>query len=179
MPKEDVYSRSRGELVAEMAMTMGGRAAEELLMQDISTGASADIRMLSAMARQMVCVYGMSPKIGPWKCADMTIHPHLRIDGPTPEEVSPETQREIDQEIRNLVNQALDDARQCLREHQDQLKLLSDKLLEKETMTVDEIRELLGMPDPDAPAPAPAEAALPSEEIEPAAAPGKDGSADA
>ena len=151
MPKEDVYSRSRGELVAEMAMTMGGRAAEELLMQDISTGASADIRMLSAMARQMVCVYGMSAKIGPWKCADMTIHPHLRIDGPTPEEVSPETQREIDQEIRALVNQALEDARKCLREHLDQLRLLSEKLLEKETMTVDEIRDLLGLEDPDAP----------------------------
>ena len=166
MPKEDVYSRSRGELVAEMAMTMGGRAAEELLMQDISTGASADIRMLSALARQMVCVYGMSAKIGPWKCADMTIHPHLRIDGPTPEEVSPETQREIDQEIRTLVNQALEDARKCLREHLDQLRLLSEKLLERETMTVEEIRDLLGLEDPDAPGSA--DAAAPEAGTEPA-----------
>ena len=148
MPKEDVYSRSKGELIAEMAMTMGGRAAEELLMQDISTGASADIRMLSGMARQMVCVYGMSEKIGPWKCADMTVHPHLRIDGPTPEEISPETQKEIDSEIRRLVNNALDDARKCLTEHKDELQKLADALLEKETMSVEEIRELLDLPVP-------------------------------
>ena len=149
MPKEDVYSRSRGELIAEMAMTMGGRAAEELLMQDISTGASADIRHLSAVARQMVCVYGMSDRIGPWKCADMTVHPHLRIDGPTPEEISPETQKEIDLEIRTLVNQALADARKCLTDHKEQLQKLADALLEKETMSVEEIRELLDIPDPD------------------------------
>ena len=149
MPKEDVYSRSKGEIIAEMAMTMGGRAAEELLMQDISTGASADIRMLSSMARQMVCVYGMSEKIGPWKCADMTVHPHLRIDGPTPEEISPDTQKEIDLEIRRLVNNAMDDARKCLSEHKDQLEKLAGALLEKETMSVDEIRELLGLPAPE------------------------------
>ncbi|MBR2873743.1 MAG: ATP-dependent zinc metalloprotease FtsH [Lentisphaeria bacterium] len=149
MPKEDVYSRSKGELIAEMAMTMGGRAAEELLMQDISTGASADIRHLSAVARQMVCVYGMSDKIGPWKCADMTVHPHLRIDGPTPEEISPETQKEIDLEIRALVNQALADARKCLTDHKEQLQKLADALLEKETMSVEEIRDLLDIPDPD------------------------------
>ena len=152
MPKEDVYSRSKGEMIAEMSMTMGGRAAEELLMQDISTGASADIRMLSGMARQMVCVYGMSEKIGPWKCADMTVHPHLRIDGPTPEEVSPDTQKEIDQEIRRLVNNALEDARNCLTAHKEQLEKLADALLERETMSVDEIRKLLDLPDPDAPA---------------------------
>ena len=149
MPKEDVYSKSKGELIAEMAMTMGGRAAEELMMQDISTGASADIRHLSAVARQMVCVYGMSDKIGPWKCADMTVHPHLRIDGPTPEEISPETQKEIDLEIRTLVNNALADARKCLLEHKEQLQILADALLEKETMSVEEIRELLHLPDPD------------------------------
>ena len=155
MPKEDVYSRSKGEMIAEMAMTMGGRAAEELLMQDISTGASADIRALSGMARQMVCVYGMSEKIGPWKCADMTIHPHLRIDGPTPEEISPETQKEIDLEIRRLVNNALEDARKCLTGHKAELQKLADALLEKETMSVEEIRELLNMPAPEEPAEAP------------------------
>ena len=104
--------------------------------------------MLSGMARQMVCVYGMSEKIGPWKCADMTVHPHLRIDGPTPEEVSPETQKEIDSEIRRLVNNALEDARKCLTEHKEELRKLADALLEKETMSVEEIRELLGLPAP-------------------------------
>ena len=174
MPKEDVYSRSKGEMIAEMAMCMGGRAAEELLMDDISTGASGDIRQLSAMARQMVCVYGMSDKIGPWKCADMTVHPHLRIDGPTPEEISPETQKEIDLEIRRLVNNAMEDARKCLTEHKAELRTLADALLEKETMSVEEIRTLLNLPDPDKkaveePAEAPAET--------PVEAPAENGSA--
>ena len=176
MPKEDVYSRSKGEIIAEMAMTMGGRAAEELLMQDISTGASADIRMLSSMARQMVCVYGMSEKIGPWKCADMTVHPHLRIDGPTPEEISPDTQKEIDLEIRRLVNNAMDDARKCLSEHKDQLEKLADALLEKETMSVDEIRELLGLPAPEEEKTAQAPAAA---DATPDLFPEQNGSADA
>ncbi len=174
MPKEDVYSRSRGEMIAEMAMTMGGRAAEELLMQDISTGASADIRMLSQMARQMVCVYGMSDKIGPWKCADMTVHPHMRIDGPTPEEISPDTQKEIDLEIRRLVNNALEDARKCLTEHKAELQKLSDALLEKETMSVEEIRELLGLPAPEDEK----TSQIPAAEAE-APAPEQNGSADA
>ena len=148
-PKIRIKVEGKGEMIAEMAMCMGGRAAEELLMDDISTGASGDIRQLSAMARQMVCVYGMSDKIGPWKCADMTVHPHLRIDGPTPEEISPETQKEIDLEIRRLVNNAIDDARKCLTEHKTELQTLADALLEKETMSVEEIRTLLNLPDPD------------------------------
>ncbi len=148
MPKEDVYTKSRLELVAEMAMCMGGRAAEEQIFGDITTGASADIQHLTAIAKHMVCIYGMSEKIGPAKVGDFSNHPHLRIDGPPADMPSTETQREIDLEVRRLVNEALDSARATLQTHRDDLEKLAQALLEKETLDVSEIRELLGLPIP-------------------------------
>ena len=127
-----------------MAMTMGGRAAEELTMGDITTGASADIQHLTAIARRMVCLFGMTDIIGPTQMGDFSIHPHLRIDGPTPDQLAPETAREIDLEIRRLVNTALEEARKCLTEHRDELEKLAQALLEKETLSIDEIDILLG-----------------------------------
>ena len=144
MPKEDVYTKSKLELEAEMAMCMGGRAAEELTMGDITTGASADIQHLTGIARKMVCIFGMTDIIGPTKVGDFSVHPHLRIDGPSPDQLAPETAREIDLEIRRLVNTALDEARACLTEHRDELEKLAQALLEKETLSIDEIDILLG-----------------------------------
>ena len=152
MPKEDVYTKSKRELEAEMAMAMGGRAAEELVFGDITTGASADIRHLTDIARHMVCIYGMSEKIGPIKVGDFTIHPHLRIDGPTPDQLAPETAREIDLEVRRLINSALAAARECLSTHRDELDKLANALLERETLDVSEINELLGLTPPPPPA---------------------------
>lgn len=154
MPKEDVYTRSKLELEAEMAMCMGGRAAEELTMGDITTGASADIQHLTAIARKMVCMFGMTDVIGPTQMGDFTVHPHLRIDGPTPDQLAPETAREIDLEIRRLVNTALEKARTCLTEHRDELEKLAQALLERETISIDEIDVLLGRkPAPEAESP--------------------------
>lgn len=146
MPKEDIYLRSKLELEAEMSMTMGGRAAEEIIFGDITTGASGDIRQLSDIARKMVCLYGMSEKIGPAKVGDFEIHPHLRIDGPTPEQLAPETAREIDLEVRRLIHTALQTARDVLTAHRDQLEKLAQALLEQETLSVEQIRQLLNMP---------------------------------
>ena len=164
MPKEDVYTKTKLELEAEMSMAMGGRAAEEIVFGDITTGASADIQHLTAIARHMVCVYGMSEKLGTVKVGDFSIHPHLRIDGPQPDQLAPETAREIDLEVRRLVNTALDAARECLRTHKDQLDKLAEALLERETLSIDEIKVLLGMTPPEPP---PAETA--DETPEPAA----------
>ena len=148
MPKEDVYTKSKRELEAEMSMAMGGRAAEELVFGDITTGASADIRHLTDIARHMVCIYGMSDKIGPVKVGDFTIHPHLRIDGPTPDQLAPETAREIDLEVRRLIETALASARECLNTHRDELDKLANALLERETLDVSEINALLGLNPP-------------------------------
>ena len=149
LPEEDLYLRSKLEYEAEMAMTMGGRAAEELIFGDITTGASGDIAQLTSMARKMVCMFGMSDKIGPTKVGDFSVHPHLRIDGPQPDQLAPETAREIDLEIRRLVNTAIETAREVLRTHRDELEKLAETLLEKETLSIEEINVLLGRNVPE------------------------------
>ena len=125
-------------------MTMGGRAAEELIFGDITTGASGDISQLTSMARRMVCLFGMSDVVGPTKLGDFSVHPHLRIDGPQPDQLAPETAREIDLEIRRLVNNAINSAREVLATHRDELEKLAEALLEKETISIEEINVLLG-----------------------------------
>ena len=145
MPKEDTYLRTRRELMADMDMSIGGRVAEEIIFDDISTGASADIQHMTAIARRMVCMFGMSEKLGNVKLGDFTSHPHLRIDGPPPEGISNETEREIDLEVRRLINEATDRTRNILSTHRDQLEKIAEALLEKETLSVAELHELLGM----------------------------------
>ena len=149
MPKEDTYLRTRRELMADMDMSIGGRVAEELVFEDISTGASADIQHMTAIARRMVCMFGMSEKLGNVKLGDFTSHPHLRIDGPPPEGISNETEREIDLEVRRLINEATDRTRNILSTHRDQLEKIAEALLEKETLSVAELHELLGMKQED------------------------------
>ncbi len=154
MPKEDVYTRSKLELEAEMAMTMGGRAAEELVIGDITTGAAADINHLTSIARRMVCIFGMSEKLGPTKCGDFPAHPHVRIDMPPQDPCSPETAREVDLEVRRLVMTAINQARECLKAHRAELEKLAQELLIRETLSIDEINELLGLvekPEEDVP----------------------------
>ncbi|MBR2723633.1 MAG: AAA family ATPase, partial [Lentisphaeria bacterium] len=144
MPKEDVYTRSRLELLAEMAMTMGGRVAEEQIFGDITTGASADIEHATRLARMMVCSFGMVEGIGPVRYGEFRNHPHSRIDAPMPDSLGNETAREIDIAIRNLVKDALETARNLLKENAGELEKLAQALLEKETLDIAEINELLG-----------------------------------
>ena len=91
----------------------------------------------------------MSDVVGPTKLGDFSVHPHLRIDGPQPDQLAPETAREIDLEIRRLVNKALEEARQCLSENRDELEKLAQALLERETLSIDEIDVLLGRKAPE------------------------------
>ncbi len=151
MPKEDAYTRSKLELEADMEMTMGGRAAEEIIFGDITTGASGDINQLTHTARLMVCLYGMSDKLGTIKYGNFPAHPHMPFDAQPEERVSPETAREIDLEIRRLSQNALESARDCLTRHRDELEKLAQALLERETLSIEEINALLGRePEPDA-----------------------------
>ncbi|MBE6357147.1 MAG: ATP-dependent zinc metalloprotease FtsH, partial [Lentisphaerae bacterium] len=145
MPKEDTYTKSKLELKAMMAMSLGGRAAEEIVFGDITTGAAADIQHLTDIARKMVCQFGMSEKLGPVKMGDFTNHPHMRIDGLPPDGISNETEREIDLEVRALISEAYENAKNCLTEHRDQLEKLSNALLDKETLSIAEINTLLGL----------------------------------
>ncbi len=154
MPKEDVYTRSKLELEADMEMDMGGRAAEELVIGDVTTGASADIRHLTNTARRMVCLYGMSPKIGPARYDEPNPHPGFRMEGESAGKLSEETAREIDLEVRRLIHEAMEKARKCIRENRGQLEKLAQALLERETLSIDEINVLLGLTPVENPQPA-------------------------
>jgi cell division protease FtsH len=92
----------------------------------------------------MVCSFGMVEGIGPVRYGEFRNHPHSRIDAPMPDSLGNETAREIDVAIRELVKDALETARKVLKENADELEKFAQALLEKETMDISEINELLG-----------------------------------
>ena len=172
MPTEDSYTRSRNELLDELVVLMGGRTAEEIIFNDISTGASSDIEVATRIARQMVCIFGMNANIGPIRYSEYHEQMRVRADAPPSETYSQETAREIDIEVKKLLDDAHNKATAMLKEHHDQLELLAQELLEKETLSVAEVRQLIGMPpkedetvhDEDAP-PQAVEPAAPADSI--------------
>ncbi len=144
MPREDAYTQTRQELLDAMAVAMGGRVAEEIFIGDISSGASGDIEQATRTARMMVCAYGMDDELGPVQYGDH-LHPmHLRADLMPHDDYSQETAREIDNEIKNLVKGALGRAREILNRERANVEKLAKALLERETLTIAEINQLLG-----------------------------------
>lgn len=130
-PDADRFNYSEEELRAKIKVALGGRAAEEVVFGDITTGAESDIQQLTQIARQMVGRWGMSDAIG-------TIAV-LPADGQGPflpgaSEVSPRTQELVDEEVRTLVRSAHDEVVELLREHREKLDSLADALLEHETL---------------------------------------------
>ena len=148
VPEEDRYSQSMLEMKDLMKVDMGGRAAEEIVFTDVTSGASADISHATKVARAMVCSFGMSNKLGPIQYGERSDHIYLGRDITRSEAYSEETARIIDLEIKKLVDDAMDSARQILTEHRDMLDKLAEALLEKETLDAAQVYELLGLPQP-------------------------------
>ena len=146
LPEEDKYSRSRNEMLDAMAVSMGGRVAEEIALDDITGGASQDIAQATDIAHAMVCRFGMSEKLGPVRYGERSEHIYLGRDITRNEGYSEETAREIDMEIKKLVSNAKAQATQILTEQRERLDKLANALLEKETMDAAEIRQLLDLP---------------------------------
>jgi cell division protease FtsH len=132
-PSEDRYLMRKSELLAKMAGAMGGRAAEEIIFGDITTGASQDIEYVTNVARRMICEFGMS-QLG-------LISFKAESDGNTT--ISAETAARIDQEISLLVEQAYQTAMHILREKQDKLTAIAERLIEVETIDGSELDALL------------------------------------
>lgn len=146
MPDEDRYSQSRLEMLDSMALAMGGRVAEELVIGDVTSGAAADIEHATKVARAMVCSFGMSDKLGTVQYGERADHIYLGRDITRSESFSEETAREIDLEVKRLVMDAKNTATKILTDHRDELDKLANALLEKETMDAAEIRTMLGLP---------------------------------
>lgn len=134
-PDRDKYTTTKNEMLADIVVFMGGRAAEELVFNTVSTGAAHDFKVASNVARNLVCRYGMS---------DLGKVVYSQENGEFV--YSQRTAELIDQEVNKIIDANYKKAVALLTEHRAQLDLLAEKLLEKETMYASEIYELLGMP---------------------------------
>lgn len=148
MDHVDRYSRTKNEMLDTIAMSLGGRVAEELVLEDISSGASQDIAHATNIAHAMVCSFGMSEKLGPVKYGERSEHIYVGRDITRNDSCSEETLREIDLEVKAIISAQKDRASAILTEHRDQLEKLANALLEKETMDARQVYELLDIPMP-------------------------------
>ncbi len=143
MPQEDRFLTTRAELEDAMAMTLGGRAAEELVFSEITTGASNDLEKVTQTAKQMVMRFGMSEKLGPRVFGHDHSQPFLGREFSTEPDYSDEIAREIDDEVRRMIESAHTRARDILTEHQRDLQNISEILVKRETIEKEEFRALL------------------------------------
>jgi cell division protease FtsH len=143
MPQEDRFLTTRAELEDAMAMTLGGRAAEEIVFGEITTGASNDIEKVTATAKQMVMRFGMSKKLGPRVFGHDHGQPFLGREFSTEPDYSDEIAREIDDEVRRIIESAHQRARSILTEHQHDLTNISTILVKRETIEKEEFLALL------------------------------------
>jgi cell division protease FtsH len=145
LPEGDRYSKSKSKLLSELTMAMGGRAAEEIIFgpDKVSNGAAGDIKMATDQARRMITEWGMSDKLGMIAYGDNSQEVFLGHSVTQNKNVSEATAREIDGEIKDIIDRAYAKARRILTENIEELHRLARGLLEHETLSGDEIRTVL------------------------------------
>jgi cell division protease FtsH len=152
LPTEDRYLRTKTELQHELAVLLGGRTAEMIVFGEATTGAQNDLMRASDVARAMVTEYGMSDAVGLVNHEGRSRPAFLATDSAPERGVYAEdTARLIDTEIKRLIDDAEETARQILTTRRAMLDSLTERLLEKEVLEGDELRQLMGIPAPDAP----------------------------
>jgi cell division protease FtsH len=163
LPTEDRYLTTRTALMHQMAMTLGGRAAEEIVFHEVTTGAANDLEKVTGTAKSMIMRFGMSEKLGPRVLGKGHDQPFLGRDYGSEADYSEEIAREIDDEIRRVIEEAHEQALTVLREHMDDLHKISNILIERETIDRDQFERLLAGEDEGTvfPDEAPAEADTP------------------
>jgi len=147
LPTEDRYLTTRTALMHQMAMTLGGRAAEEIVFHEVTTGAANDLERVTSTAKQMIMRFGMSEKLGPRVLGRGHDQPFLGRDYGAEADYSEEIAREIDDEIRRVIEESHELALAVLREHMDQLHKISMILIERETIDKDQFERLLAGED--------------------------------
>jgi cell division protease FtsH len=167
LPTEDRYLTTRKALLEQIAMTMGGRAAEEIVFNEITTGASNDIEKVTSTAKAMVMRFGMSEKLGPRVLGRNHDMPFLGREMGNEPDYSEEVAREIDDEIRRIIEDGHDVATRVLREHIDLLHTISQVLIERETIDKDQFERLVAGEAEDTVFPAPPEPVEPEPVAQP------------
>ncbi|MEW6553464.1 MAG: ATP-dependent zinc metalloprotease FtsH [Actinomycetota bacterium] len=143
LPMEDKYLVTKGELVDELAMLLGGRVAEEMIFDELTTGDQNDIEKATKLARKMVCEFGMSEKLGPLTLGQKQGEVFLGRDFTTHKDYSDQIAYEIDKEVRRLVDEAYERAEAILTEQREKLDTIARALIEGETLEKEELLALL------------------------------------
>jgi cell division protease FtsH len=148
LPREDRYLTTRSTLMDQLASILGGRTAEELVFNEVTTGAANDLEKVTHTAKQMIMRYGMSEKLGPRVLGRNQDMPFLGREMASEPDYSEEIAREIDDEIRRVIEDAHTNARKVLEQHVEELHRLSAILVERETIDKDQFLKLLeGAPE--------------------------------
>jgi cell division protease FtsH len=143
LPEEDKYTHRKNELIAGLTVGMGGRVAEEIVFGDVTNGARGDIKTATAIARRMVCEWGMSEKMGMVEYGEHEDYVFLGRDISRARDYSEATAEEIDREVRRLLDDAYQAAKDTLMAHRDKLDVIAKALLEFETLDGSQIREII------------------------------------
>ncbi len=142
LPKDDVHSRRRKEMLDMVAVTMAGRIAEQIVADDISTGATGDIQQATSMVRAMVCQFGMSDKLGMVNYAGDNEY-YMGRDIGRRQDYSEHTAQEIDAEVKRIIDEAYDVAKRLIEQHRDKLETIAKALLEFETLDGAQVEEIV------------------------------------
>lgn len=152
LPAEDQFLMTRSELLDRIRSALGGRAAEEIVFNEVTTGAENDLERVTVLARQMICLFGMSERVGLARCAQRQNPIYLSGgDGAFQRDCSEQTAQEIDAEVKSLLDSAYATAKEILVDHREQLDLVSAELLKSESLDGEAFLRLLGrLPRPEA-----------------------------
>jgi cell division protease FtsH len=143
LPTEDRYLVTRSELLDDIAGLLGGRSAEEMIFQEMTTGANNDLERATAMARAMVCEFGMSEKLGPLTLGHRQQNPFLGRDYMDERNYSEEVAQSIDAEIRSIIEKGYARATEILQENREKMDVVVKALIERETLERDEFLKLM------------------------------------
>ena len=143
LPEKDRYTQSKRKLLSMVTGMMGGRAAEEIVFGDVTTGAQNDLKQATHIIRMMVCEWGMSPTMGPQSYSEREELLFLGREVSRTQEYSDDTARKIDDEVSRMIRECYNQAVDILKTHRDQLDLLAQLLLERETLDGRDVEELV------------------------------------
>lgn len=143
MPDDDKVHMSKRQILASIAVALGGRVAEEVVYQDVTTGASSDLEKVSSMARRIVTVYGMNDKLGPITYGKRNEHMFMGRDFGTERDYGEEVASLIDREVKLLVAEQYDKVRHMLMDNRDVMDAIVKVLLEKETLDDTEFKQIM------------------------------------
>jgi cell division protease FtsH len=143
IPEEERHNIKRSYLLNRLAIILGGRAAEKIVFEDVSTGAADDLKKATQLARRMVCQWGMSEKLGPVTFRQGEPHPFLGRELSEPKDFSEHTARLIDEEIQRIITDMEKEAEEILSDNREKLDTLAEQLLKQETLSKEEVDQLI------------------------------------